>query len=882
MSALIKRNQVDGLVAMKALLDQIDASYPASKVTTTVIQTPETTEGAGDQVYYTGQALLAELKNTVDGMLGGGSGLSLPELKRLIDKLNAELNGGEYHDPEANNGEGDDVELLGFKNKVINDVVRVEFTWNGTAATPVNAAKITEELTAGQNLSAYTADGSPIVSSSGTAVTFNFDTKAFSAAPYILDVDATKISGGIDSTTGQPIASQAVYTPFTGTFKVFPIGTWTLETLPADALLDNNEMQLIAYDQALQKVIIQLATDKNLIDRITEAVGETAIQDAVKAASAVIDARVDRLEGVDDADLSKVAVKVDRIVGTPAVGNQGETGYVAAETVTKTTQIASKAYIDAVDDAIKADIGLANAATNFDSNGKVAASTVRGEINSIKARLIYNDALIQNVKAKVIESIEGTDTKVTDDENTISETALVTKFAAVDSAAATLKQNFETFRDTTAPATYVTISKVTDTFTKITAVNDEYTDSYTDSTHPEVIGKKIFNEQISEIKDTIDNLDSVSYKFANIVLAPAVAADATTGITEKNAEAGPVAEDTPVLSAQYTRNLITNEQERAAKAEADLDAKTYDWNNIVIDDGAAINVTTNVTTFNAVTGATSSSNVSNVALAARTAEVKSETTEVPSVDLLNAKLAETDAAWRNQLTADKTEIINRIAYENQIGSEALTREIARLTATAGDTLVTPADGSGAVTADADGVIKQLDDKTADWANIVTSAGIAAQIKDNDTVLQDVVAAEATHSASTQFTSKQYVDDAVKVAAANAKKDIRVANRAMDARVDELEAVTSVTESLAVTATTENDVTVETFTLSQTPIVTNEIVVYVNGIAYFLTNGVYSIADKVITWNSTAAGFTLSEVLDAGDSVVVKYQYRNTTLITPIA
>jgi len=876
MSVLIKRNQVDGLVAMKALLDQIDESYPASKVTTTVIKTPETSVGAGDQTYYTGQALLAELKATVDSMVGGGSdSLSLPELKRLINKLNAELNGGDYYDPTANNGEGDDVSLLGFKNKVINDVVRIEFNWNGSKAVAIDAGKITEELISGQTLSAYTSDGSPIVSSSGTAVTFNFDTKTFSATPYILDVDASKASGGINSATGQPIASQAVYTAFTGNFKVFPVGTWTLETLPADALLDNNEMQLIAYDQALQKVILQLATDKNLIERITQAVGETAIQDAVKDATEVLDARLERLEGVQDNNLAKVAVKVSQITGKPAGSNSSTD---PAETVTKTTAIASKAYTDAVDDAIKADIGLAGAATSYDSNGKVAASTVRGEINSIKAKLIYNDALVQSVKASVMDNVGGTDTKVTDDKNTISETALVTKFANVDSAAATLRQNFETFRDTTAPATYVTINKVTDTFTKITAVNNVYTDSYTDATHPEVVGKKIFNEQISEIKDTIGNLDGAAYKFANIVLAPAVTANATTGVTAKNAEAGPVSEDTPVLSAQYTRNLVTNEQERASKAEADLDAKTYDWNNIVVDDGAAINVTTNVTTFNAVTGAASSSNVNNVALAARTAETKSETTEVPSVDLLNAKLAETDAAWRNQLTADKTEVINRIAYENQIGSEALTREIARLTATAGDTLVTPADGSGAVIADTDGVIKQLDDKTADWANIVTSTGIAAQIKDNDTVLQDVVAAEATHSASTQFTSKQYVDDAVKVAVANAKKDVRVANRAMDARVDELEAVTAVTEKLTVTVS--NDV--ETVTLSQTPVATNEIVLGVNGVYYVLLDGAFSISGKVVTWNSTAAGFTLSEVLDAGDGVIAKYTYKNTSLITPIA
>lgn len=863
MSVLIKRNQVDGLVAMKTLLDQINESYPANKVTTNIAKVV----GAGeDPANYNSLELLAELKTNVDSMLGGGEdSLSIPELKRLIDKLNAELNGGSY---EQNEVGGEETTLLGFKNKIINDVVRIEFTWNGSVATPVDATKITSELTANQRLAAYTADGDPIVDAQGGAVTFNFDTKSFSSAPYILDIDASKASGAVDPVTGGIEASSAVYTAFTGTFKVFPVGTWTLETLPADALLDNSEMQLIAYSQALQKVILQLATDKNLIDRIVDAVGETAVVDAVQDATKTIDARLDRLEGTTASDLSKVAVKVSQITGKPAAGSD------AAETVGIATAIPSKNYVDAVDDAIKADIGTKNDAAEYNQNGTVKSGTIRAEINSIKERLIYNDQLVQSVKTASIVNSE----KVTSDTNTLSETAIVDKFTAVDSAAATLQQNFETFRDTTAPATYVTNAKVTDSFTKITAVNDVYTDSYTNAALPEVVGKKVFNEQISEIKDSLTSLGDESYQFSAITLAPAVTANATTGVTAKAAEVGPVSKTTPVLSAQYTQNLVTNEQERATKAETDLDTKTYDWANIAVDDGAAINVTTNVTTFNAVTGAASTTNVSNTALAARSAEVKSETTEVPSVNLVEAKIAEVDGAWRNQTSVDKIEVINRIAYEKQLASEAVTREIARLSATAGDTLVTPADGSGAVVATTDGIIKQLDDKTVDWVNIQTSAGIDTAIVDNGTTLQATVAAEATHSATTLVASKQYVDDAVKVAVANAKKDTNAANRAMDTRVDEIEAITPVTEKLAVSGTTT-----ETITLSQTPIVTNEIVVFVNGISYFLIDGVYSISGKVITWNGTAAGFTLNEVIDgATKNVIVKYSYRDTTKITPIA
>lgn len=863
MSVLIKRNQVDGLVAMKALLDQIDTSYPASKVTTTVAKVVEVGQ---DPANYTGQELLSELKANVDGILSGAEDLNLPELARRIAQLNAELNGGTYEQEEVG---GTQRTLLGFKNKVINDVVRIEFSWNGTTATASNPDKITDNLTAGQNLSAYTVSGTPLVSSTGTAITFNFDTKTFSSAPYILDVDATKASGNVNGTTGQIDAASAVYTAYTGSFKVFPVGTWTLETLPADALLDNNEMQLIAYDQALQKIIIQLATDKNLINRITEAVGETAIQDAVKDVTEGIDARLDKLEGTDITNLSKVAVKVSQITGKPAGANAEQD---PAETVTKTTAIASKAYVDAVDDAIKADIGAANASTNYDVNGKVQSGTVRSEINGIKNKMLYKDALVQEVKAASVVNNE----TVTDNENTISETALVNKFIAVDSAHATLKNNFETFRDTTAPATYVTINKVTNTFTRIAAVNGSYTDSYADPSHPEVIGKKIFNEQISQVMDTIDSLDSIAYKYAAIVLAPAVVADATTGITAKNAEAGPVAEDTPVLSAQYTRNLVQNEQERATKAEADVAADAYDWHAITIDPKQATTGTINEVLFNATTGAvTTNANKSVQITTSVSAEgEKTKTTNVPSIAYLDREILGTKNQAALQDEANRTELINRIAYEHQLMGEAVSREIERLFATNSDAISTPADGGATVYATADGRVKQLDDKTVDWVNIQVSSGIVSQIKDNNTVLQDTVAAEAAHSANTIIPSKQYVDDKILIASANATKDLREKDRAMDARVDELEAVTNVTEALAVV---EEDIT-----LTQTPIATSELVVIVNGISYFLHDGVFTISGKVITWDNVAAGFTLAEVLDTGDTVTVRYQYRNTARVTPIA
>ena len=857
MAILIKRNQVDGLVGMKTLLDQIDTSYPASKITTEVLQTEGQTPE--ENVYYTGESLFEELKANVDNILDGGAGLSLPELKRLVDKLNAELNGGTYKDTQAQ-----DVELTGFKNKQMNDVVRIEFNLaSGLTATPKNAAQITEELEEEQNLTAYTIDGTVIVGSTGGDITFNFDTKTFSATPYVLDIDATKASGGIDSVTGQIIAGQEVYTLFTGDFKVFPVGTWTLETLPPTALLDNNELQLIAYDHALQKVILQLASDKQLIERITESVGSTAITEAVKDVTERIDTRIKRLEGVEDANLAKVAVKVSQINGAPA--NDTDT----AETVTKTTVVPSKKYVDDVDNAIKADIGLAAATPAYDSNNNIQAGTVRSEINALKERYVDKTKLVSAVKTSSLvsqgEEPNVTYTKVTDDENTINETALVDKFAALVTEDAAINNRITTFADITAPQTYVAKAHITDTFTKINVVNNTYNDTYVDEQNKPVVGKKIFNEQISRLEDFITATDNVAYHYAAISVAPVVTANPEKGITAKIAENQATA-DTPVLSKTATEYLVTNEAEERAKAVQDLDDKTYDWNKIVGNNGVEVKANIIKTAFNATTGVVTDASAQETVVVAGTAETISSDTNVYSASQTDKLIQQAQSTVELTNAADKTELLNRIAYEKQLASEALTREVNRLTARAGDTLVTPADGSGAVLASAVGSITALDDKTADWDKITTSPGIGANITYGSTVLQAAVAAEATHTENTPIASTQYVNDKVSSQVANLKKDMLTADDAIDARVSAIEAIVPTTESIV------PNLTNGTISLSHEPLYGSELIIFVNGLAYFLNDGAYTVNTTLVTWDSVAAGFSLADVLEIGGTVTARYRY----------
>lgn len=259
MAVLIKRNQIEGLVEIYNDLNDeltgIKNVYPASKVSTTTTRVEATDEEPA--IKYNAQELLTELKINVDGILNGSEGITLPELLRLINKLNAELNGGTYL--SALGDEGEEIQLDGFKNKLINDVVRVVYSWNKNTgvASISNPSVKPDEVNTTQNtaLPAYVAaTGERLVNSAGQPVSFNVQSDTFnnSNVPYIIDVEASMVTGGINSETGQLTDDEHyVYKEFNGDFKVFPVGTWTLENLPATALLDNNEMQLLGSPEMI-------------------------------------------------------------------------------------------------------------------------------------------------------------------------------------------------------------------------------------------------------------------------------------------------------------------------------------------------------------------------------------------------------------------------------------------------------------------------------------------------------------------------------------------------------------------------------------------------------------------------------------------------------
>lgn len=896
---LIKEKQIENLVSLHNLVDEINASYPANKVTTTVEKTPAS--GDDPAVNYTGQELLSYLKTAVDGILGGGGeGESLVTLANKIAKVSAELNGGSYLNEEET------VTLDGFKNKPIRDVIRVVFnTADGSTATAatlvlptalpdtlVNDAQndrlpayVSGRHTFGSGLSAKVIeDNQRIVGIDGSPITFNTFTGKFSAAPYVLDIEGTKDSGGI-SATGEIIQGSAVYIPFTGSFKIFPQGEWTLETLPTDALLDNGEMQILAYEEALQKIVLQLSMDKQLIERITQAIDLDAIKAAVDDATEKIDTRIDRLEGVAgaDSDLSRVAVKVSQIEGAPAITGDNP---VVAETVTKTTKITSKKYVDDAITAANNDIGRqADRAAYNTETGEISAGTVRGEIGTLKDHYLSKDILVQTVKPNVLANTAATGqtpvydgAKVVSTTNTISEEALVTKFTALDSEDARISTRLENYI-VDAHQDYVDHNEVTDIFTKITGVDSgNGTKTYTPAAYETftngadktiAVGRNVFNVEVSKLQDRTKDLEDTVYFFSGIQTADAVTANPDIGLTAKEAEAAATA-TTPVPSKQYVDNASELESKTRAKADADIDAKTYDWNKITVYDGTAISTSVPQTTFNAITGATADATQNEIVKAAGTAETADENIVVLSAAETQARIDAAKETVSRVEAYDKQELTNRIAYEAALRERHIDIEIKRLTADIGDTLAAAGNGEAAVTATAKGSIKDLQDTVYHFADIQTGAGIGTAITYGEgaaaTTLAAVTAAEGAPTQATKVTSKQYVDDSVSVAKANVQLEVLTKEATMDARVTKLEKVTDITERIA------PDLTESTIALSHVPFNNDEIYININGIMYNYTDGVFSINNGLITWLSANAGFSLSEVLDTNGRVVVSYRW----------
>lgn len=264
--SLVNLSQIKGGKQLQANVKSLLTSYEAAKVLTTIVKTPAAGDGSTQAVNYNVDELLKSLKDSIAAITGDGeSATSLKTLKEALDSISG---------------------------KKVKDIVRLELAVaDGKATIPADLATTVPGVDTSKVLPVYTTDNEVLLNENGEQLTVNLADGTFNGTPSVIDeaASAKKTDG---SFVYKPATIEAV--------KVFPQGEWTLKDLPAEALLDNSEMQLIAYKQAINKIVVELAKDSDLIEAVKAQIGTQAVSDQLKEATAALQANIDKKANITD------------------------------------------------------------------------------------------------------------------------------------------------------------------------------------------------------------------------------------------------------------------------------------------------------------------------------------------------------------------------------------------------------------------------------------------------------------------------------------------------------------------------------------------------------------------------------------------------------
>lgn len=124
----------------------------------------------------------------------------------------------------------------------------------------------------------YTEDNTVLTDEHGVPVTINLQNGILSSKLFIADIENVSES------------EEMVYVPVTEdiTFKIFPVGNYTLSTIDKDFLLDNEEMKAVYYQSAIDDLAFKLANNKKVLETVQELIGTKSVAQAIADATASI------------------------------------------------------------------------------------------------------------------------------------------------------------------------------------------------------------------------------------------------------------------------------------------------------------------------------------------------------------------------------------------------------------------------------------------------------------------------------------------------------------------------------------------------------------------------------------------------------------------
>lgn len=385
-------SQIQGGVELRTDVDTLKTSYDAAKVITT------TSKGEGGGTYNADE-LLTKIQTDITSL----DSKTQEAIKTAVDAI---------------------------KNKVVKDVVRiqVEATYSagdGEGSYNVQLPEDFDTKVPSANketpVSVYELDNTAVIDETGNQITINLTDGTLSGYPC--EVDEAASAGG---TTVYKKRTKSFY------IKFFPVGTFTLDTLSEDYMLDNQELQLLSYDQAINKIITNLAQDQSLIDKISALVGEEAVAEQIKEKTDALQNQIDTLNGTvsgHTTSLADIATYVNKDSGLNANSKKvvnvldGDVSDSSTDAVNGKQLFATKteltSSIEAKDSAMNTRMVAVEGyvkAEGLDANNKKVINVADGEIATDNKEAI-NGGQLYTVKT----TLEAADTAIQESVTTLEE-----------------------------------------------------------------------------------------------------------------------------------------------------------------------------------------------------------------------------------------------------------------------------------------------------------------------------------------------------------------------------------------------------------------------------------------------------------------------------
>lgn len=385
-------SQIQGGVELHADVDTLKTSYDAAKVITT-------TSKGEDGGTYNADELLTKIQTDITSL----DSKTQEAIKTAVDAI---------------------------KNKVVKDVVRiqVEATYSagdGEGSYNVQLPEDFDTKVPSANketpVSVYELDNTAVIDETGNQITINLTDGTLSGYPC--EVDEAASAGG---TTVYKKRTKSFY------IKFFPVGTFTLDTLSEDYMLDNQELQLLSYDQAINKIITNLAQDQSLIDKISALVGEEAVAEQIKKKTDVLQNQINTLNGTvsgHTTSLADIATYVNKDSGLNANSKKvvnvldGDVSDSSTDAVNGKQLFATKteltSSIEAKDSAMNTRMVAVEGyvkAEGLDANNKKVINVADGEIAADNKEAI-NGGQLYTVKT----TLEAADTAIQESVTTLEE-----------------------------------------------------------------------------------------------------------------------------------------------------------------------------------------------------------------------------------------------------------------------------------------------------------------------------------------------------------------------------------------------------------------------------------------------------------------------------